>query len=282
MLIFNSKAVVERRGFRPKFSMKLTIMGILSGVAFATLGISGIAEAFQLIPSGLSPGNQYRLVFVTDGTIQATSTDINTYNTFVDNEAHTSTILNDAFTNVGIDPASITWKVIGSTASVNAINNTSTNTVDTSVPIYGLDGKLIAFGNSDLWDGDICPHIPAAGIICHDGGISMSQSGHYLFGDVWTGTLSSGVAWSEPNLGPLGSVPVTIGSSYGTNVTWIRYGSDFGPGFNGPVAFRPLYGISSVLTVPTPTATTPEPSSLLGFITLGGLMLGGTVRKARK
>jgi hypothetical protein len=91
--------------------MKLTIMGILSGVAFASLGISGIAEAFQLIPSGLSPGNQYRLVFVTDGTIQATSTDINTYNTFVDNEAHTSTILNDAFTNVGIDPASITEKL---------------------------------------------------------------------------------------------------------------------------------------------------------------------------
>ncbi|MFM6405650.1 MAG: PEP-CTERM sorting domain-containing protein, partial [Microcystis sp.] len=106
--------------------MKLPIIGILSGVALATLGISGIAEAFQLIPSGLSPGNQYRLVFFTDGTIHATSTDINTYNTFVDNEAHTSTILNDAFTNVGIDPASITWKVIGSTASVNAIDNTST------------------------------------------------------------------------------------------------------------------------------------------------------------
>jgi hypothetical protein len=105
------------------------------------LGISGVAEAFQLIPSGLSPGNQYRLVFVTDGTIQATSTDINTYNTFVDNEAHNSTILNDAFTNVGIDPASITWKVIGSTASVNAIGNTSTNTVHTSVPIYGLDRR---------------------------------------------------------------------------------------------------------------------------------------------
>ncbi|MDJ0563787.1 MAG: PEP-CTERM sorting domain-containing protein [Microcystis sp. M49629_WE12] len=41
-----------------------------------------------------------------------------------------------------------------------------------------------------------------------------------------------------------------------------------------------MYGISSVLTVPT--TTTPEPSSLLGFITLGRLMLGGTVRKARK
>lgn len=66
--------------------MKLTIMGILSGVAFANLGISGIAEAFQLIPSGLSPGNQYRLVFVTDGTIQATSTDINTYNNYLEGD----------------------------------------------------------------------------------------------------------------------------------------------------------------------------------------------------
>ncbi|MCZ8192071.1 MAG: PEP-CTERM sorting domain-containing protein [Microcystis sp. LE19-338.1B] len=35
--------------------------------------------------------------------------------------------------------------------------------------------------------------------------------------------------------------------------------------------------------VPTaPPTTTPEPSSLLGFITLGGLMLGGVARKTRK
>jgi hypothetical protein len=59
-------------------------------------------------------------------------------------------------------------------------------------------------------------------------------------------------------------------------------GAIFCPGFNRLVAFRPLYGISSVLTVPTPTATTPEPSSLLGFITLGGLMLGSVACKARK
>ncbi|MFB2807544.1 PEP-CTERM sorting domain-containing protein [Microcystis sp. BLCC-F209] len=42
--------------------------------------------------------------------------------------------------------------------------------------------------------------------------------------------------------------------------------------------------MSGVLTVPQPPqpVTVPEPSSLLGFITLGGLMLGGAVRKARK
>jgi hypothetical protein len=87
----------------------------------------------------------------------------------------------------------------------------------------------IAFGNSDLWDGDICPHIPAVCIICPDGGISISQSGHHFFADVWTGTLSSGVAWSEPEFTSTWLVPVTIGLSYGTNVTWIRYGSDFLP-----------------------------------------------------
>ncbi|MFM7713424.1 MAG: PEP-CTERM sorting domain-containing protein, partial [Microcystis sp.] len=46
-----------------------------------------------------------------------------------------------------------------------------------------------------------------------------------------------------------------------------------------------FYGMSSVLTVPTatpPAATVPEPTSVLGYITLGGLMLGGAVRKARK
>jgi hypothetical protein len=46
---------------------------------------------------------------------------------------------------------------------------------------------------------------------------------------------------------------------------------------------RRLYGMSSVLTKPTPPVLeVPERSSLLGFITLGGLMLGGTVRKGRK
>jgi len=48
---------------------------------------------------------------------------------------------------------------------------------------------------------------------------------------------------------------------------------------------KSLYAMSSVLTVPgnqPAPVPVPEPASLLGFITLGGLMLGGAVRKARK
>jgi len=37
-----------------------------------------------------------------------------------------------------------------------------------------------------------------------------------------------------------------------------------------------------LLTVASAAVTVPEPSSLLGYITLGGLMLGGAIRKARK
>ena len=44
----------------------------------------------------------------------------------------------------------------------------------------------------------------------------------------------------------------------------------------------PFFGMSGVLTVPgnqpPQPVTVPEPSSLLGLITLGGLMLGGAVR----
>jgi len=37
-----------------------------------------------------------------------------------------------------------------------------------------------------------------------------------------------------------------------------------------------------LLTVASAAVGVPEPTGVLGHITLGGLMLGGTVRKARK
>ncbi len=64
--------------------MKIKQLGIVSGVALATLVTASAAQAaLVVVPPGLNPGDQYRLVFVTDGTRDATSTNINDYNNFV-------------------------------------------------------------------------------------------------------------------------------------------------------------------------------------------------------
>ena len=130
--------------------MKLPIIGILSGVALATLGISSAAQAAILLPS-LTPGSQYRLVFVTSGTRNATSTNIANYNQFVNSAAQGSTNLNTALTTAGLTPSAINWTAIGSTATVNARVNTATRSTDPSVPIYRVDGAKLAEGNDPLW-----------------------------------------------------------------------------------------------------------------------------------
>jgi hypothetical protein len=93
-------------------------------------------------------GDTYRLAFVTTTTGNATSTDIATYNAFVQAAAASST----AFPDLG----SATWKVLGSTATVAARDNTGTNptTDGAGVAVILMDGSTIfATNNTDLWDG---------------------------------------------------------------------------------------------------------------------------------
>jgi hypothetical protein len=76
---------------------------------------------------GLSQGDTFRMVFVTSAATNATSTDIDTYNTFVTN------IAKDLAGNTGSIVAQYedwSWSVIGSTATVNAIDNTLTTWTD--------------------------------------------------------------------------------------------------------------------------------------------------------
>jgi hypothetical protein len=245
--------------------LKLPIIGILSGVALATLGISSAAQAAILLPS-LTPGSQYRLVFVTSGTKNATSTSIADYNQFVNNAAQASTNLNTALTTAGFTPSTINWKAIASTAAVNARVNTSTQATDTSVPIYRLNGDQVATGNADLWDSSI------------SNPIQYNELGSLVGAlQVWTGTLANGVTSGNGAANALGKPNVSYGFTNLQNEFWTFRADE------GQKKLYNLYGISSVLTVPTPTtATTPEPSSLLSFITLGGLILGGAVRGVRK
>jgi hypothetical protein len=198
-------------------------------------------------------------VFVTSGARNATSSNIADYNIFVQNAARSSSVLNTALTTAGFDPTSITWTAIASTSAVNARVNTQTRATDTSRPIYRLDGALIATSYADLWDGSIRDTL------------NVTEVDSVSSGRVWTGTSASGLT-----VGALGAGFSVLYGIRDRIDLWVNNGDLVAS--NG----LSLYGISSVLAVPTATTTTPEPSSLLGFITLGGLILGGVARKTRK
>jgi len=119
-------------------------------VVFASilLALAGSARAAPItLPTGIAPGEPYRLVFVTSTTRDATATDIATYNAFVTAVANSVPELADLAT---------TWTAIGSTFSVSARDNTNTNPLlEFGIPIYNVGDALVATHNADLWDGSL-------------------------------------------------------------------------------------------------------------------------------
>lgn len=212
--------------------------------------LTGISSAFGQIvtqPAGLPPGTQYRLAFVTDATTQAVSADIATYNSFVTTQANSAPSLFALHTS---------WYVIGSTVTVSAITNTQT-TPGTGVPIYGLNGTLVASTYTALWSDNLTNHI--------DTTPSDSASSSLVF----TGTHTDGSIYSNfalgssgLDLGDAGSIAAPLGSD-----DWIDAWSD------PSTDFFPIYGISAVLTV------TPEPGSA-ALLAVGGALLGFQRRRS--
>jgi len=202
-------------------------------------------------------GDQYRLVFVTSGTRDATSQDIGAYNDFV-------TV---AATNVAaLNALGTTWKVIGSAGNrgsgvyTNADVNTLTRTTDTNAPIYRLDGVLVATNNADLWDGAISNGIS----ITETGGIAGADSSWY----VWTGATTSGGRASDWFLGDTGGGNVYYGIPTASNSTWV---SNLGE--NKTIAHR-FYAMSGILTVHignlAPTAVTKTSAILNAKLSCAG------------
>jgi len=105
--------------------LRLLVFGVLSGAASLHAGII-------TVPTGLTVGQHYRLVFATLDTYSATSSDINFYNNAVNSEANGVAALHALNT---------VWRDIGSTPTVNAIDNIGQ---DPGVPIYDLEGNLVA------------------------------------------------------------------------------------------------------------------------------------------
>ena len=217
-------------------------------------------------PAGLNPGDRFRIAFVTGATTTGSSSDITSYNLFVNTAAGGATYNGSA----------VTFYAIGSTATVNAYDNIRSTTMND--PVYLAGGALVApsiTGANGLWSGALVNRI-ATDI---DGTVvSPDGNGNVRF--VFTGTLVDGTASSEP-LGYFfpgappfvpGGFETSIGQATGgTDAAWIRDGDGSAASFS-----RSLYGISETLTV----ASVPEPSTCVSL--LAGLACGGYLRVRRR
>jgi len=222
--------------------MRQTVrLAIATWMLWIGFGLCGRAEAGGIAlstPAGLTPGDTFRFVFITDDVMSASSSNIADYNDFVNTEAEGATY----------NGSIVSWVAIGSTSSVNAINNVG----QSASPVYLADGTFVTSSTTStgLWSGSL------------QNPIDEDLSGSLLKNlAVLTGTTTSGVASRDP-LGNFSSI--TDGDSGNTNGRWVQALAI--PSFLS----ERMYGISQVLTV------VPEPSSLVmaGTAIIGISILG--------
>lgn len=214
---------------------------LFAAIALTDLIVNAHLYADLVLPA--PPTGQYRLVFVTSTTTDATSTSIATYNSFVTATANTQT----ALVNLGT-----TWSVIGSTSAVSAVSNTMTDPSPagaTGVPIYRVDGVKVADHYDDLWDGSIQAAISITELGTNPAGNSL----------VWTGSAADPVFGVQP----LGSTTPVVGVDSFTSGSWIQFGTS-----TPNTELRPLYALSGVLE----GAAVPEPGAFLCTGLIGGLI----------
>jgi hypothetical protein len=208
-------------------------------VVFCVIGVASGARADIAIsiPSGLSPGDQFRIIFATDATRDATSSAIGDYNNFVTNDA-----MNEAGGgSVLYNGSPLSWDAVASTEAMSAISNIGSY----GVPVFLSSGTEVAGSDTSsangLWSGSLYS-APTTDLLGHP----------TATGGVWTGTDPNG----QIHLGAaLGDTDPIFGLAL-PDPRWIDLTQDF------HTATYHLYGISDVLTVPATTPATPEAASI--------------------
>ena len=134
----------------------------------------------------------------------------------------------------------VSWDAIGSTPSVNAIDNIGQQAIAGVFLANGVEVTTTTT-TTGLWSGNLLAPI------------NQDLTGIQFTSFVWTGTTSAGIGQTNASLG---SLPIASqGESSESSALWINGAIET---TNNPA---PLYAISQVLVVPQ--SAVPEPSTLV-------------------
>ena len=202
-----------------------------------------VPHDWSLIPTGLTAGDKFRLIFLTNTGHLPTSTDIADYNTYVQGQA--------ASGHDDIQDYSSWFRVLGSTATTAARDNTETTYTATKkgFPIYWLNGSKVADDYEDFydqsWDDEANPRNRAGAVVTAD--------------QVWTGSHYDGQrSHSAPTVSAgLGTSLVRLGRLNHDSSSPLHSLSG-----NAPIINYPYYALSGVFVVAgvtiTPTSLTVD------------------------
>ncbi len=213
------------------------------------LGVASTCHAQVILqPEGLEPGDQYRLIFTTSQKRDATSSNIEDYNNFVQSVAESS----PEAAMWGLE-----WKAVAATMEVDARSNTGVipGMSDEDIPVYRVDGVLMALSYDLFWRRDnsfnqVTPNINEFGELISD------ENGELL---AWTGTSFDGTTFDPEST--LGNTRVHIGLANSSSIDTWSWKSTF------PELQLHMYAVSELIVA------VPEP----GYFDLQTLALAGIV-----
>ena len=218
-----------------------------------------VPSDWALAPSGLGAGDEFRLLFVTSTTRDATSTSIGVYNTFVQGRA--------AAGHADIRTYSSGFTAVGSTEAVDARDNTSTTytTAEKGVPIYWLGGNKVADDYEDFYDGN-----------WDDETNRKNESGNAnTTSAVWTGSEHDGTEAMTGDISEALGVTGTIIT--GRPASSVSTHGPIGSNNRQPQSdLHPLYGLSQVFRVAAANTPATGVPTISGTATVGQTLTAST------
>ncbi len=227
-----------------------------------------VPQNWSLIPSGLGPGDSFRLLFITSNSTRPASSDIGTYNTAIQARAAANSAI------AGVTGLSAKFRAVISTQTVDARDNTGTAPADTSagyssgegVRIYWVESgtvdEKVADDYADFYDGSWDPNHQSGGT-----GYIYGRNEYGAYSErktVWTGSNDDGTKHATKYAG---QQFVQAGMVNGPSNT-LHSNKPFSQGSVNSVSTNGhFYGLSPVLTVAVPPPpkpiTVPEDWSLI-------------------